>query len=85
MTTDNVRIEYYLGEYSGCDVLYITDDNSMYATVIMKETIAGYTFTYGSSQVPCVYKNGDFTVLKAAYENGWITKDDVRDLAEKHG
>ena len=48
------------------------------------KTIAGHDFIYGSSFSIWVYHDGDFTYLEDAYEDGYITKSQIKELAEYH-
>ena len=79
-TFDKVRIDGYYGTYDGAIALFIDDGNVGYMGVVLHQTIAGYEFMFGSNWTMSIYKNGDFMELSSAYENGWITKQDLRDI-----
>ena len=81
MTIDNVTIQTYCGTYSGCVAMFITHDDASYYTVVTQEIVAGYLFEYGSSHTLTIYKDGEFSDVKSAYEKGWITREDVKTLA----
>jgi hypothetical protein len=45
--------------------------------MITEVTIAGYEFVFGSTQPLHIYKNSEFLAIEDAYEEGWLSKDDV--------
>lgn len=80
MTTDDITIREYFGTYNDCAIMFIDNPMWCYTCEFWSEEIAGYTFGYGSSQTLDVYRNGEFVSLKEAYEKGWLSKKDIKDI-----
>ncbi len=68
------------GTYNGCTVLFEKTD----LTAVTTKRIAGYAFTCGNSFILCVYRDGEFKNLAEAYDDGWISAEDVGRAAERH-
>lgn len=47
---------------------------------IVEEDIAGFHFTFSSTEPIRIYKDGVFTPLKEAYEEGIVSKDIINDI-----
>lgn len=77
LTIDDVYIRDYFGMYNECQVMLLS---GIYPDAIYEINIAGYDFIFSQLREMDVYRNGEFTTLSTAYENGWISKDDVRDI-----
>lgn len=85
LTLDNILIDSVWGIYNGCTVLYIRSDEVDFSTAIETLTVNGYSFSFSDSYVVSVYKDGDFARLDKAYDNGWITSDDLKAMSESYG
>ncbi len=79
-TVNDVNIREYYGTYNNCSIMFVDGIGKGYLTWCESEIIAGYEFWYSSSQKLDVYRNGEFATLKQAYEKGWLTKKDIRDI-----
>ncbi len=77
---EDITISEYFGTYNGCSVMFIDTPWWCYMDICWSEEIAGYTFGYGSSRTLDVYRNGEFVSLKEAYEKGWLSKKDIKDI-----
>lgn len=77
---EDITISEYYGTYNGCSVMFIDTPWWCYATEGRKEIIAGYEFRYGSYQLLEVYFNGEFASLKEAYNKGWLSKEDIKNI-----
>ena len=82
LTVDSVIIDSYHGTYNGCIALFIREKGQVFADIQIEETIAGYPFKYGSSYIMSVYKDGEFADVADAYEQGWLTKEDIKAIAK---
>lgn len=81
MTTDEVYIEEYFGTYNGCSVMMMSSSFiGGYTDAIDYCDVAGYVFVYGSGQHHTIYRNGEFTTLERAYQKGWLTKEDIKNI-----
>lgn len=81
VTTDDVNIRSYYGTFNGCSIMFVDSVcNGGFLTWCESEIIAGYEFWYSSSQKLDVHRNGEFATLKQAYQKGWLTKKDIRDI-----
>ena len=79
---DGVELDYY-GTYNDCVAVKIYG-YEMHLTEPWEDTVAGVTFMYGSSNEIKVWHNGRLYRLQAAYDNGMLTKDDLRNIAYYH-
>lgn len=79
-TVNDVNIREYYGTYNDCSIMFVDGIARGYMTWCETEIIAGYEFWYSSSQKFDVYRNGEFDTLKQAYQKGWLTKKDIRDI-----
>lgn len=75
-TADDVSVRSYYGNYNGCHAVMMDG----YWEVAMGEytvVCAGYAFHYGVVEEILIYKDGAFYTMPQAYENGYITAEDV--------
>lgn len=79
---EEVYITEYYGVYNGnCVPLVI--HHSIAAYTIIEQTIAGETFLFAdTSKVIDVWVNGEFFTLEEAYEKGYLTAEQIADIAE---
>lgn len=80
MTTEDVDIYKYFGKYNNCVAIFIDSILYDYNEKVWSENVAGCTFLYSSSRQISIYKNGEFTTLNIAYNKGWVSKEDVKDI-----
>lgn len=80
-----IEISSYLGCYNGYHVAYFLDwfiqDTMAEETII----VAGYVFEYGTGRQHEVIKDGQFYTISQAYENGYLTAEDVYNIAVLRG
>ena len=76
-------IRNYYGIHNGC-VVAVFDGNYMTPYPMISEEVAGFTFTYGSTRMIEVWKDGEICTLKEAYTNGLLKKNDIKRIAEIH-
>ncbi len=77
---DDISISEYYGTYNGCSVMFIDTPWWAYAAEGRMEVIAGYEIRYGSYQTLDVYRNGEFASLTEAYNRGWLSKEDIKNI-----
>lgn len=70
----------YYGVYNGA-VVYL---ESGPLTAVTEKEVAGETFVWPRSFVIYVYKDGEFYDLETAYENGLLTKKNIKSIAKRH-
>jgi len=76
---DDAYISDYYGCFNGCEIIYM-------AGIVISEVetyveIEGYIFTLpGTPPRLYVHRNSEFLPLKEAYESGWISKENVKDI-----
>lgn len=75
-TLENVSVQEYFGNYSGCEVAYMGAP-LLYTQALRNEIIAGVPFVFSNGQEIYVYKDSNFYTLKKAFEAQYITHDDV--------
>ncbi len=80
LTIEHVNLKYYFGTYNNCNAILIDLLVDGYATAIYVENIAGYEFSYSVMRTITVYNNGTFVTLNDAYEKGWLSKENIRDI-----
>ena len=82
----DIRITEFYGEFNGVCVVDLSIPGAIYMDSITYETIDGYVFVYSSSDKHDVYNSNDGLIytLKKAYENGFLTLDDIKVIYEKH-
>ena len=83
-SANELSISSYLGNYNGCDIVYIYDGIA-HTTAERPVQIAEYVILFGSSQILWAYKDHRFYTIKEAYDAGLITKDDVFAIGTKIG
>ncbi|NLB61688.1 MAG: hypothetical protein GX802_04610, partial [Clostridiales bacterium] len=82
---DTVFIYHYFGTYNGAAVMLIEPTRSV-GQIVGKIHVAGYViYTPSYSDPVYVYKNGKFTEIEEAYENGMLTEEDIADIAKQTG
>ena len=72
-------VSLYYGNYNGAVPFLMGGESS--ATVMTVEKIAGYTFLYPDSNKIQVWKSGQFYSMEQAYENGFLTADQIAAIA----
>ncbi len=80
ITADDVVIENYFGTYDNAVALRITSKHEGYFFVMVYKTIAGMDFEFNSTQPLYIYKDGNFTPIDEAYDNGIISEKDVKNI-----
>ena len=83
ISPDDVRLRF-MGYFKDAYVLFVDVKDMMYAEVITTEKVAGFTFVYSCSQHMLVWHEGQFYSLKLAYDNGILTKEDLRTLVKDY-
>ena len=68
------------GSFSGCRVWFVPGQ----LCVVTEKTVAGYPFTYCSSFMIYVEKDGVDYDLSQAYEDGLLTEQDVAEIWQTH-
>ncbi len=58
----------------------VTTPGEIYTDSVTEIEVAGYTFSFESSNVMSVYVEGEFYSLKTAYENGILDSADIAEL-----
>lgn len=71
----------HIATYGRSIVLFI--DAPCFAYTAMPEDVSyeGLTFRFTSNQRPVVFREGAIVTFQKAFENGWLTRDDLADLA----
>ena len=80
---DSVSVENYYGEYSGGALVAMIASGG-YDDVIWKETVGSVTIRYKNGNRILVLYNGEFYTLTDAYNNGFITAEDLAHISAKH-
>ena len=79
---DDVSVDSY-GTYNGCTVGYINGP-FFYTQAHTGEKVGSYIFQYSDGQQMKAYKDGQFKSMTEAYKLGWLDKDAVAQILEKH-
>ena len=72
--------ERYYGTYGDCVVWFAGGISCAFMT----KEIAGYKFIYPSGFTIDVYRNGQILSLEEAYQKRWLSKNQIKLLAEYH-
>lgn len=80
ITAGDILIQNYFGEYNGSIPMMITDRNMAYGDAITCEMVAGYQFISYSKQQMSVYREGGFYSLTDAFQKGFLTIDDLKEI-----
>ncbi len=89
---NNIKIHRYYGTYNGNIVVYIRDDDFKCDIAYQPElNIGGITFInffpgyvniyHPYEEKPPIDVRGSFYGLKQAYDNGWLSTDDLKSIA----
>lgn len=70
-------LESYYGTYGRCVAVM---RSGMAGEAITEQTIAGQYFWYPSTNTISIFRDGQWYSLPHAYDNGWLTAEDVRDI-----
>jgi len=80
---DNINIRYY-GTYNDIVAFMIRDEFHTYPLAEGQNTIDGVVFYYNDGRSIYAWHEGDFYALPYAYEQKWITKEELKDIAYFH-
>ena len=81
ITAEELKVRY-LGTYNGCEVVTVYPEEWEMTDDIQEIEIAGYTITLGSGSLTLMlHKDGTFTEIREAYEKGYLTKSDIKKIA----
>ena len=77
-------ILHYCGKYeSGAIVAMLAGSYENFDCALWTETVADYDFNYSdANRIRVLYKN-EFYTLAQAYENGYLTKENIKDIHTK--
>ncbi|MBO5481249.1 MAG: hypothetical protein J6A63_08695 [Clostridia bacterium] len=71
----------YCGTYeSGAIVAMLAGSNENFDCALWTETVADYDFNYSDGNRIRVLYEGEFYTLTSAYENGYLTKENIADI-----
>ncbi len=74
----------YCGTYeSGAIVSMLAGSNENFDCALWTETVAGHDFNYSDGNRIRVFYKGEFYTLTQAYENGYLTKENIKDIHTK--
>ncbi len=76
-------VSRYFGNFNGCDVVFIDEYPPIYNDMLRPLEVAGYIIVFHNGRPLYIYKDGAVYLLKDAYENGLLTKEDVYQIALK--
>ena len=71
---------HYYGTFNRCVVMF----HSSMLTMVEKRDIAGYVFSDGNQFTLLAYKDGELLDLEDAYAEGWMTKEDIGEIYQRH-
>ena len=71
----------HIATYGDCVVLFIDVPCFAHTNMLEDVTYEGQTFHFTSNQRPVVYRAGAIKTFQKAFESGWLTRDDLADLA----
>jgi len=80
---EDIGVQWYYGNYSGCEVVYMWCATLPYTLMIRNVEIAGYTIVFGTGQEAYAYRNSEFYTIKEAYDAKLISKNDVYNIGMK--
>ena len=81
---DDVKVLEYCGTYDGCIVMMLSHKQAFYSDVIVKTRVAGIAFQYSNANQLRVWKNGTFYTLEQAYEEGLLSRSNIRSVRNCH-
>jgi len=84
LTPENVRIDRYFGTYNGKVALMISGDGDGFPDMVWEQIVAGVVFHYNSGQQIHIWYNRDFFSLPQAYEQGFLTAEDIMNVNYRH-
>ena len=74
------------GTFNGCVVMKIAPKYAVFAAVPGEEVVAGVKFFYGyASYTLRVWKEGQFYSLTQAYNQGFLTREDLESISMGQG
>lgn len=80
LTLDDMGLRQ-IATYGDCVVLFVDVPCFAHADKLEDVAYEGVTFHFASSQRPVVYRAGAIMTFQKAFEGGWLTRDDLADLA----
>ena len=80
-TDGEVSIESCYGIYNGCVPVMFSQ---IAFTVITDVQVEGINFHYRSSNTIKVWKDGTFYSIQEAYDQGFLTKEQIQTIADMH-
>lgn len=83
LESDYVYVEKYYGEFPGGAIVAMIASGG-YEDAIWEETVGEITIRYYNGNRILVLYEGEFYTLTDAYNNGYITTEDLTDIAAKH-
>lgn len=84
LDAESVAVRNYYGEFaSGAIVAMLEVGGYGYDDALGEETVGGVVIRYNNGNRITVLYEGDFYSLTQAYENGYLTKEDIAEIAER--
>ena len=84
MTADDVYVEEYCGNYNGCIVIMLSDNETVYSQAIRFVNVAGVRIRYNDANEIYAWWNGEIYTLEQAYADGILSKSDIRKIRDIH-
>ena len=79
---DDISIEVCYGAYNETIIFTCSHRGYLGTGVSRQEEIGGVTFRAGSRKIPMAWNNGKVLPLKDALDQGWLTDEDIRKIAD---
>ena len=80
-----IHIRKYYGVYNGDCVPFTARIDALFYVGAIRFTVAGELFDFADgADVIEVWKNGDIFTLEEAYEKGYLTAEQIADIADMH-
>jgi len=83
-TIDDVWVESYYGNYNDTVVVMMGDNYNNYTNIERVSHIDGLLFRFNNENNIMVFRGMGYNELQAAYEYGWITRENLIDIADYH-
>jgi len=83
-TIEDVLIEVYYGTYNGSIPVTMDVKGVGYAGNMRPIVVADINFLFNGPNEIIVWQEGKFYELHEAYDFGWLTQEDLRELADLH-
>ena len=84
VSIDDFWVEFYYGTYNGVSVVFMRTTKFAGGDAMTTVIVSGIEFIFPTTIVFSAWRKGNFYSVQQAYDNGWLTRPQLRTIRDIH-